>query len=102
MVPWRQRLPLLSIDEVAARCGLHPALIERLVGLGLIDPEEGCGDLFRPEVTLRIQRLLRLRRDLGINYNAVALVLDLLERIDMLEARLRHFEALRIDDDTRS
>jgi hypothetical protein len=40
-------------------------------------------------VTARIERLLRLRRDLGVNYSAAALVLDLLERIDLLEERLR-------------
>jgi DNA-binding transcriptional MerR regulator len=86
------RLGLLTVDEVAARCGLHPELVQRLVVLGLIDPEEGYSDLFRPEITLRIQRILRLRRDLGINYNAAALVLDLLERIEALEGRLRHYE----------
>ena len=90
---WHQG-SLLTSDEVAVRCGLHPELIQRLMTLGLIDPEEGYTDRFRPEVTLRIQRILRLRRDLGVNYNAVALILDLLERIDTLEARLRHFESL--------
>jgi DNA-binding transcriptional MerR regulator len=88
---WRQ-LGLLTIEEVAARCALHPELVRRLLVLGLIDPEEGYADLFRPEVTLRIQRILRLRRDLGVNYNAAALVLDLLDRIDALEARLGYFE----------
>ena len=89
---WRRKRGLLTLNEVAARCGLHPELVQRLIGLGLIDPEEGSSDLFRPEVTLRLQRILRLRRDLGVNYNATALVLDLLERIDALEARLRRFE----------
>jgi DNA-binding transcriptional MerR regulator len=86
----RQRRPgLLSIEEVAERCGLHPEFIQRLVVLGLIDPEDDSTNLFRPEVTLRIERLLRLRRDLGINYSAAALIFDLLERIDILEERVR-------------
>jgi len=89
---WQPRLGLLTIEEVAARCTLHPEFVRRLMVLGLIDPEEGSEDLFQPEVTLRIQRILRLRRDLGVNYNAVALILDLVDRIDALEARLRHFE----------
>jgi DNA-binding transcriptional MerR regulator len=91
-IAWWHRLGLLTADEVAARCGLHPELVQRLVGLGLIDPEEGYSDLFRPEITLRIQRILRLRRDLGVNYNGAALVLDLLERIEALEGRLRRYE----------
>ena len=85
----QRRLDLLSIEEVAGHCGLHPDLIQRLVVLGLIDPEDGSAHFFRPEVTLRIQRLQRLREDLGVNYNAAALVLDLLDRIEILESRLR-------------
>lgn len=92
MVAWRHPSGLLTLEEVAARCALHPELVRRLVGLGLIDPEEGFPELFRPDTTLRIQRVLRLRRDLGVNYNAAALVLDLLDRIEVLETRLRFFE----------
>ncbi len=93
LAPRRPLWGLLTRDEVAARCGLHPALIERLVDLGLIDPAEGWPDRFRPEVTLRIQRMQRLRRDLGVSYSSMALVLELLERIENLEDRLRQFEA---------
>jgi DNA-binding transcriptional MerR regulator len=82
------------MEEVARRCALHPELIRRLMALGLIDPVDGSTEFFPPEVTLRIQRILRLRRDLGVNYNAVALILDLLDRIDTLEARLRHADML--------
>ena len=85
---WRS----LSLDEVAARCGLHPILVERLVALGLIDPVEGASDRFPPEVTLRLQRAMRLRRDLGLSYNGAALVLELLDRIETLERRLDHYE----------
>jgi hypothetical protein len=89
---WWRQLGLLTLEEVAARCALHPELVRRLFVLGLIDAAEGYAELFRPEVTLRIQRILRLRRDLGVNYNAAALVLDLLDRIDTLEARLHYLE----------
>ena len=89
MIRAQRRLGLLSIEEVAERCGLHPEFIQRLVVLGLIDPADDEADFFHPEVTLRIERLLRLRRDLGINYSAAALIFDLLERIDILEERVR-------------
>lgn len=94
LVLWRQARGLLTSEEVARRCGIHPELIQRLVVLGLIDPVEGVPDLFSPEVTVRIRRILRLRRDLGVNYSASALILDLLERIEELERRLRRFERL--------
>jgi hypothetical protein len=83
---------LLSLEEVAARCGLHPLLVERFVALGLIDPVEGEVNQFPPEATLRLQRALRLRRDLGLSYNGAALVLELLDRIEALERRLDQYE----------
>ena len=89
---WSRHRAFLSLDEVATRCHLHPSLLKRFVTLGLIDPVEASTDLFQPEVVLRLQRILRLRRDLGINYNAVGLVLDLLERIEALETELRQFQ----------
>jgi DNA-binding transcriptional MerR regulator len=92
MVQWEQRLETLSTEEVAARCGLHPALVERLVALGLIEPLEGKSNRFPPNVTLRLQRALRLRRDLGLSYNGAALVLELLDRIEALEQRLEQCE----------
>jgi hypothetical protein len=59
----QRRLDLLSIEKVAGYYGLHPDLIQRLVVLDLIDPEDDSAYFFRPEVTLRIQRLQRLRGD---------------------------------------
>jgi DNA-binding transcriptional MerR regulator len=82
----------LSLEEVAARCGLHPLLVERFVTLGLIDPVEGEPNRFAPEAPLRLQRAVRLRRDLGLSYNGAALVLDLLDRIEALERRLEQYE----------
>jgi chaperone modulatory protein CbpM len=86
---------LLTLEDIAARCRVHPTVVERLTTLGVIDPEAGEFPQFRPEMVLRLQRGLRLRRDLGLSYHAMALVLDLLERIETLEARLRRFEAER-------
>jgi len=82
----------LSLEEVAARCGLHPLLVERFVALGLIDPVEGEANQFAPEAPVRLQRALRLRRDLGLSYNGAALVLELLDRIEALERRLDQYE----------
>ena len=89
IVPRGRRSESLSGDEVAARCGLHPVLVERFVALGIISPITGTGNRFAPEVILRLQRVLRLRHDLGLTYTNMALVLELLDRIDDLETRLR-------------
>jgi len=82
----------LSLEEVAARCGLHPVLVENFVHLGLIEPLEGLKTRFPADAALRLKRALRLRRDLGLSYNGAALVMELLDRIEVLERRLDHCE----------
>jgi hypothetical protein len=92
MIQREPRGHTLSLEEVAARCGLHPLLVDRFVALGLINPVDGESNRFAPECTLRLQRALRLRRDLGLSYNGAALVLELLDRIEALERRLDQYE----------
>lgn len=79
----------LGTGQAAARCRVHPELIDRFVQLGLCDPvawdDAGQEWVFAPEVVPLVRRILRLRRDLGINYAGIGVVLDLLARIEELE-----------------
>jgi len=81
----------LSLDTVAERSGLHPALIRQLVALGLLDcTSDANGQLwFVPSTMATLARIQRLRSELSLNYAAIGLVLDLLDRIDALEAQVR-------------
>ncbi|MFJ2021125.1 chaperone modulator CbpM [Streptomyces nodosus] len=84
-------VPRLSLDAVAHLSGLHPDLVRRFVALGLVDAErDAAGHLVfgstAPAVLARIQRL---RSGLCLNYASIGLVLDLLDRISLLEAALR-------------
>jgi hypothetical protein len=82
--------PGLSAEQVAAATGLHPHMIARLVALGLLDTHPGpAGSVLPPGQVARAARIVRLRAGLGLNYTAVGVVLDLLDRIDELEAALR-------------
>ena len=84
---------LLSLDEVARLADIHPALVERLMALGLIEPTETTPEpLFAVATVLRTRRILRLHQDLGVNWVGIGVVLDLLAKIEELEqeiARLR-------------
>jgi chaperone modulatory protein CbpM len=82
----------LSLDEFSRASGLHPELVMRFVNLGLLDATtDARGQLrFATGQLRRADRIQRLRRDLSLNYAALGLVLDLLDRIDHLEAVLRH------------
>jgi DNA-binding transcriptional MerR regulator len=81
----------LSLEAFAANAGIHPELLRRLVNLGLLDPYvDGAGQLwFSPAQLSTLARARRLRDGLGLNYAALGVVLDLLARIDELEAALR-------------
>lgn len=84
-------VPRLSLAAVARRSGLHPDLIRRFVALGLVDAErDSAGRLaFDPTAPAVLARIQRLRAGLCLNYASIGLVLDLLDRISLLEAALR-------------
>ncbi len=81
------RTSLMRLEVFSEHCGLHPDLVKRFVVLGLIEPDARHGDalFFEPMQVRRVARMHRLRDDLGLNYNALGLVIDLLERIEQLE-----------------
>ncbi len=81
------RASLLRLEVFSQRCGLHPDLVRRFVTLGLVEPTEQTGtDLwFAVQQVQRVERMQRLRSDLCLNYSALGLVLDLLDRIEELE-----------------
>ena len=81
----------LSLDRFAREAGLHPQLVQKFIALGLLDAErDATGALwFRPTALVTVARVQRLRAGLSLNYAAIGLVLDLLDRIDELEAASR-------------
>jgi hypothetical protein len=85
------RVTRLSLEEFALLSGLHPDLIRRLVALGIIDADrDPAGELWfsRGELAA-VARMQRLRAGFALNYAAIGLVTDLLDRIAVLEAALR-------------
>ncbi len=83
-------LGLLGLDELSRQAGLQPALVQRLLALGLIEPDGGtaASPLFQRSAALALRRAVRLRRDLGLNYAGAVLATELLARIEELERRL--------------
>ena len=85
------RRPGMDLDTFARRCGLHPDTVRRFVALGLLPCQRSPrGHLHFDASALRIvARIQRLRIGLGLNYAAIGLVLDLLDRIEELESAAR-------------
>jgi len=74
----------LDAATFAQIAGVHPEMLGKLVALGLIEPHADA--LGRSRFTgadlARVARVQRLRAGLGLNYAAVGLVLDLLDRLN--------------------
>ena len=77
----------ITLDELAARAGLHPTLVECFIEFGLIDPDERADGhmLFNVACLSRLRMIERLRRDIGINLSGIATILDLLDRLTALQ-----------------
>ena len=84
----------VALDELAARSGLAAHEIVSLVEYGVFEPLGAPGEPTRWTFTMRAvrvaRRAARLRHDLELDDpHAVAVALELLERIDRLEREMR-------------
>jgi chaperone modulatory protein CbpM len=81
----------LSLEEFALIAGMHQDMIRKLVALGLIDADRDTagGFWFSRGQLAALARVQRLRAGFALNYAAIGLVTDLLDRIAVLEAALR-------------
>ena len=82
----------LDLESFARATGIHPELVTRLVALGLLDAERDAGGrlCFPPQQVAEMARIQRLRAGFALNYAALGLVLDLLDRLEAAEASLRY------------
>lgn len=84
-LPVRAARADLAATAVAA--GIHPDTLRKFVELGLVTAHvDTSGRLWFPRtVPARVHTIVRLHSDLAVNYAGIALVLDLLARIEQLE-----------------
>ena len=82
----------LDLESFAGATGTHPELVTRRVALGLLDAERDAGGrlCFPPRQVAEMARIQRLRAGFALNYAALGLVLDLLDRLEAAEASLRY------------
>ena len=94
----------LTCEVVAERIGARRSLVVRLARAGLIETleSESSEPLLPSHVVVELRRMQRLRRDLGVNFNGAAIILDLVKRIELLNRELIEVRRrLTIDDDGR-
>jgi chaperone modulatory protein CbpM len=88
--PYRPLRAPVGQEEFARHCGLHPELVRRFVALGLVPAvRDQDGALwFSPRAVAEVARLQRMRAALPVNWAALGLIADLLDRITELETLL--------------
>ena len=81
----------LTLSEFSRACGVEVEVVREMVVEGVVEPSEEQGREWRfsNEALHRAQCALRLVRDLRVNWSGAALALDLLDRLDDYERRLR-------------
>jgi chaperone modulatory protein CbpM len=90
---WTSDLDLdepLTFDALAQTVGTRRSLVVRLAQQGLIETVEDETDEPRVprRVVIKLRRMQRLRRDLGVNFAGAAVILDLVGRIEQLNREL--------------
>jgi chaperone modulatory protein CbpM len=89
----------VELTVLARMAGVQTVHVHRYVEFGLLEPKERRPTApvpparFDPTSAARVARAERLRRDLDLNYAGAVLVVELLERISELEARLSRSRA---------
>jgi len=80
----------LTLEEVADCASVHPKFVVELMDLGLITPLRfsETQTIFRASVVLRIRRIVRIKRDLGVNLPGIAVILDLTEEVKRLRRKI--------------
>jgi chaperone modulatory protein CbpM len=77
-----------TYQQVAQITAVSVTLVERFVALNLVDARDA--KLPERELT-RIVQMLRLRRDLGLNWVGASMVLNLCQENAQLKARLKAY-----------
>jgi chaperone modulatory protein CbpM len=80
----------LTFELVAEACGARTSLVARLARQGLLETAGGgTGETLLPRrAVVRLRRMQRLRRDLGVNFAGAAVILDLVGRLEQLNREL--------------
>jgi MerR family transcriptional regulator/heat shock protein HspR len=86
---------LLSIDELASSVGMSSVRLSTLVRLGIVEPVTANAPAFTAATAARLRRMLRLRRDLGVNLIGAAIILDLVDRLERTAVELERLRAGR-------
>ncbi len=81
------------ISAVAEMYGIHPQTLRLYEREGLLKPSrtEGNTRLYTDEDLARLEIILSLARDLGVNISGIAIILDMRERMQEMQRQMHEF-----------
>lgn len=90
IVLWRMEHSLLTVEDLADAVGLEPETVETFIRYRLIEPSAtSCSSPLFPTCTVdRLQRILHLRYELGVNLAGVSVILDTTEHLEQVQMEL--------------
>ncbi len=79
---------VITLTELSRLCECQVQVVRRFIDTGLLEPlDDGTAPVFGAASVIRVRKALRLKRDMNLNFDAVALVMELLDRIEELERK---------------
>lgn len=80
----------VMISAVSERFGIHPQTLRLYEREGLINPHRSAGNtrLYDRRTLERLEQILTLTRDLGVNLAGVEVILNLQDRMAQMEAEV--------------
>ena len=86
----RTNEPVFMISIVAQMLSIHPQTLRLYEREGFIKPSRTLGNtrLYSQDDVEEIRTVLRLTRELGVNLAGVDIILNMKERVEMLQAEL--------------
>jgi len=89
----RKKQGAYMISSVAEMYGIHPQTLRLYEREGLLKPSrtEGNTRLYTDSDLERLELILSLARDLGVNISGIAIILQMRERMDEMQRQMAEF-----------
>jgi MerR family transcriptional regulator/heat shock protein HspR len=89
----KRKLKTYTISAVAEQYNLHPQTLRMYEREGLLKPSrsEGNTRLYTDPDLARLELILSLTRDLGVNLAGVEIILNMREKMDAMQAEFERF-----------
>lgn len=80
----------ITIQQVCRACGIERSLIVSMVEHGIVTMQQG--EVFDSADVTKVSKAARLYRDLNVNVQGIAVILELLDELEAMRAHIATLE----------